>query len=385
MLSALRWVNKNIVDYGGNPNNVLIFGESSGGNAVIDIGALRGSSGLYQHAISESGGAGNYLYYTNMSNALQASNQIVQQMNCTNGNSQMILACLRNCSIEDLITAYGYSQTQPIIDDYFFPFYPPLAILKGNYNQNLSIILGNNDYEQPLCFQVPDMNSTDAMSFLITAMGQKWAPIVADYFQVNNCSSNRNATNRCCNIIRLLAMNKMFDCNVQRIYNNLYLQYGQQKNLFWYHFNCNPGICPQLSIDEGSGICVHTAELPYVFGTISAYDSTSLQNCTWDNQSRIFSNQVISNWISTATIGKPLQQWSYYDPSVLQYFYITPYQNFSFVLWDGSCTIFDQIEQEGVTLLFGSNPRSSNGNINTVTFFIILFSMFITGCIHYHL
>jgi carboxylesterase type B len=47
MLSALRWVNKNIVDYGGNPNNVLIFGESSGGNAVVDIGALKGSSNLY--------------------------------------------------------------------------------------------------------------------------------------------------------------------------------------------------------------------------------------------------------------------------------------------------------------------------------------------------
>jgi len=99
MLSALRWINKNIGDYDGNASNVLLFGQSAGGNAVVDIGVLRGSSNLYQHIISESGGTGNYLYYTNMSNALQASNKIVQQMNCTNGSSQMTLECLRNCSI----------------------------------------------------------------------------------------------------------------------------------------------------------------------------------------------------------------------------------------------------------------------------------------------
>jgi hypothetical protein len=169
------------------------------------------------------------------------------------------------------------------------------------------------------------------------------------------------------------------------MYNNLNLKYGQQTNLFWYHLNCNPGICPQLSINEGEGICVHTAEIPYVFGTISSYDSISLPNCTWDNQSRIFSDQIISNWINTATIGRPSEQWSYYDPSILKYFYITPYQNFASVPWTGSCSIFDQIEQEGITLLFGSNSSSYNGNINIILFFIILFSMFTTAGIHHHL
>jgi hypothetical protein len=238
--------------------------------------------------------------------------------------------------------------------------------------------MGNNDYEQALCFQVPDMNSTFAVSALIPSMGEKWAPIVADYFQVNNCSSNLNATNRCCNILRLLFMYKSFDCNVQRIYNNLYLKYGPQQNLFWYHLNCNPGICPQLSIADGAGICDHTAEIPYVFGTVGSYDSTSLPNCTWDNQSRIFSNQIIANWISTATIGKPLQQWSYYDPSILQYFYITPYQNFASILWNGSCAIFDQIEQEQINLLFGNNNSAYYyKNTNIIVFSIISFLMLI--------
>jgi len=47
------------------------------------------------------------------------------------------------------------------------------------------------------------MNSTNAMSILISSMGQKWASIVVDYFQINTCSSNINASNRCCNLLRL--------------------------------------------------------------------------------------------------------------------------------------------------------------------------------------
>ncbi|CAM4780570.1 unnamed protein product [Rotaria magnacalcarata] len=388
MLSALRWINRNIRDYGGNPSNVLLFGESSGANAVVDLGALKGSSNLYQHVISQSGGAGNYLYYTNKSDALDVSNKIVQTMNCSKGNSEMTLACLRNSSIENLVTAYGDRQTKPIVDGYFFPFYPPTAIEKGKYNQNLTIMLGNNDYEHPLCFQAPDMNSTDALSILIQSIGQRWAPLVADQFQVKNCSSNRNAKNRCCNVLRLLLMNKLFDCNVRRIYNNLYSKYGPQKNLFWFHFDCNPGICPQLPV-EGSGLCTHTAEIPYVFGTVSTYYSTESLNCTWDNQSQIFSNQVISHWVNTATTGKPLNQWPYYDPSMLKYFYITPYQDFAAVSWNGSCSIFDQIEQEEISYMFKNKSSSYYKNIDTIIFFVLPFSFlffsFINDSIHHYL
>jgi para-nitrobenzyl esterase len=55
-LAALRWVKQNIGQFGGDPNNVTIFGESAG---AIMIGALVGSpeaKGLFNRAIAQSGG-----------------------------------------------------------------------------------------------------------------------------------------------------------------------------------------------------------------------------------------------------------------------------------------------------------------------------------------
>jgi len=117
MLSALRWIKKNIQDYGGDPNNVSIFGQSAGGLSVTDLGAVKGSANLYRAAISQSGltSPGTYSAYYNMSNALDYSNSVVQRLNCSNDDKQKLLACIRNSSTENILNAYGNRYTRPII------------------------------------------------------------------------------------------------------------------------------------------------------------------------------------------------------------------------------------------------------------------------------
>ncbi len=55
IIAALKWVKKNIKQFGGDPNNVTIFGESAGGHNVFSLLVSDQSSGLFHKAISMSG------------------------------------------------------------------------------------------------------------------------------------------------------------------------------------------------------------------------------------------------------------------------------------------------------------------------------------------
>jgi para-nitrobenzyl esterase len=56
MIAALQWVRRNITAFGGDPNNVTVFGESGGGLKVAALMASPLAGGLFHRAIVESGG-----------------------------------------------------------------------------------------------------------------------------------------------------------------------------------------------------------------------------------------------------------------------------------------------------------------------------------------
>ncbi|EKF23455.1 alpha/beta hydrolase fold family protein [Mycolicibacterium hassiacum DSM 44199] len=58
LVLALRWVQENIAVFGGDPDNVTIFGESAGAHAVATLLAVPEAEGLFAQAISESPAAG---------------------------------------------------------------------------------------------------------------------------------------------------------------------------------------------------------------------------------------------------------------------------------------------------------------------------------------
>ncbi len=55
IIMALKWVQKNIMNFGGDPNNVTVFGESAGGHNVLSLIASKKAKDLFHKAISMSG------------------------------------------------------------------------------------------------------------------------------------------------------------------------------------------------------------------------------------------------------------------------------------------------------------------------------------------
>ena len=54
-IEALRWIKKNIPSFGGNPDNVTIFGESAGGGSVSLLPIIPEAKGLFRRVIAQSG------------------------------------------------------------------------------------------------------------------------------------------------------------------------------------------------------------------------------------------------------------------------------------------------------------------------------------------
>lgn len=55
IIAALKWIHDNIASFGGNPENVTLFGQSGGGMKILDIMQMPAADGMYHKAIIMSG------------------------------------------------------------------------------------------------------------------------------------------------------------------------------------------------------------------------------------------------------------------------------------------------------------------------------------------
>ena len=59
LVAALRWVHENVANFGGDPDRVMIYGQSGGGSKVTTLMGMPSAAGLIHRASAQSGGGGN--------------------------------------------------------------------------------------------------------------------------------------------------------------------------------------------------------------------------------------------------------------------------------------------------------------------------------------
>ena len=99
--AALRWVQRNIAQFGGDPRNVTIAGQSAGGLSVLAQMVSPGARGLFQRAIVQSG------TFALNQRPLAAAEAAGQTFATAVGCADQTAACLRNVPVSDLVSNFG--------------------------------------------------------------------------------------------------------------------------------------------------------------------------------------------------------------------------------------------------------------------------------------
>ena len=102
-LTALQWVQTNIAAFGGDPRQVTIMGESSGGTIVLALVTAPKAQGLFQRAVSMSSAP---LWKSSYEDAHMRRPDFLKHVNCDGLSSNAeVASCLKSADLELLINA----------------------------------------------------------------------------------------------------------------------------------------------------------------------------------------------------------------------------------------------------------------------------------------
>ncbi len=315
-IAALRWVQKNITAFGGDADNVTIFGESAGGTSVYLLTASPLASGLFHRTILQSPWLSDTVV-ADLDEALDLGESEVDRS--IGDDAADVLAAMRALSTDNVLKL---KQRLPVVTDgWLFPQSPPQTFAEGKQNR-VPTIAGTNRDEGTMFVAAKPYPSVE---LYVAEMEERYGEDAESMLNMYPVGSEDE--------IRKAVVQQITDAWFVQPTRRYLRDMQRQGNMTWmYHFTRTSPSWPVLG-------AAHAAEIGYVFNT--------LEDDQLKDGDRKIANAMIQYWTQFAKTGNPnvagLPQWPAYETDTDQHLVLDEVMKFDSGLRCDACDLLDQV------------------------------------------
>jgi para-nitrobenzyl esterase len=304
--AALRWVRDNIATFGGDPEQVTIFGESAGSVAVCALLTMPAAKGLFVRAIAQSGTANRAL---DTDTATGTAHALTQKLGLSGGD----LAGLRALALPELMRAQDALSTapglfSPVVDGATLPERPLTAVRQGQAREIPLLIGTNRDetkfYIDPKRAELSDEAlATRVRGLLPRKAAQSASELIAAY---RSSRTERGLPSSNNDLLDAVDTGSRFWIPTTRLAE---AQSQHQPATYAYLFDW------ESPARRGALGACHALELPFMFGTLATSGMHALTGA--GPEAEQLSARMMDAWLAFAKTGDPsceaLGPWPGYD------------------------------------------------------------------------